>query len=119
MGIREEIQADMAEAFDTDLADAVLPFTGGITLPGAWDPVTETGGDPVVIAYSGRGVFDSFKIAQADGVNIRATDQLLIALTNETIGGTPDIGHKINGFDVVNVQLDPAGAHYEIQLRKT
>lgn len=118
MGLREDIQKDLAEAFDTDLADAVLPFTGGITIPGTWDPVTETGGEPIVIAYSGRGVFDGFKMAQVDGVNIRATDQLLIALTNETIGGTPDIGHKINGFDVVNVQTDPAIAHYEIQLRK-
>lgn len=117
MGMREEIQADLAEAFDTDLADAVQPFTGGITLPGTWDPVTETGSDPVVIAYSGRGVFDEFKIERIDGVNIRAKDQLLIALTNETTG-TPDIGHKINDFDVINVQTDPALAHYEIQLRK-
>lgn len=119
MGLRDDIQTDLAEAFDTDLADAVQPFTGGVTLPGTWDPVTEEAGPPVVIAYSGRGVFDSFKVDQVDGVNIRATDQLLIALTNETIGGMPDIGHKINGFDVINVQTDPAGAHYEIQLRKT
>lgn len=118
MGLREDIQKDLAEAFDTDLADAVLPFAGGITIPGTWDPVTETGGEPIVIAYSGRGVFDGFKMAQVDGVNIRATDQLLIALTNETTG-IPDIGHKINDYDVVNVQIDPAGAHYEIQLRKT
>lgn len=117
MGLREKIQTDLAEAFDTDLADAVQPFTGGITLPGMWDPVTEIGSDPVVIAYSGRGVFDEFKIERIDGINIRAKDQLLIALTNETTG-TPDIGHKINGFDVVNVQTDPAGAHYEIQLRQ-
>lgn len=34
MGIREEIQADLAEAFDTDLADSVQLFTGGVTLPG-------------------------------------------------------------------------------------
>lgn len=118
MGLRDDIQADLAEAFDTDLADAVQTFSGGVTLPGTWDPVNEVAGDPVVIAYTGRGVFDSFKVDQVDGVNIRATDQLLIALTNETIGGVPDIGHKINDFDVVNVQTDPAGAHYEIQLRK-
>lgn len=118
MGLRDELQADLAEAFDTDLADAMQPFSGGVTLPGAWDPVTETGTEPVAIAYTGRGVFDSFRLAQVDGVNIRATDQLLIVLANE-ITGTPDIGHKINGFDVVNVQIDPAAAHYEIQLRKT
>lgn len=118
MGLREDIQTDLAEAFDTDLADAVQAFTGGVTIPGTWDPVTETGGDPVVITYSGRGVFDEFKLERIDGINIRAKDQLLIALTNETIGDTPDIGHKINGFDVVNVRQDPAGAHYEIQLRQ-
>jgi hypothetical protein len=118
MGLREEIQTELAQAFDTDLADVVQAFAGGVTLPGDWDPVKEEARAPVVVAYTGRGVFDSFKLAQVDGVNIRATDQLLIALTNETTG-VPDIGHKINGFDVVNVQTDPAGAHYEIQLRKT
>jgi len=118
MGLRDDLQKDLAQAFDTDLADAVQAFAGGVTLPGTWDPVTETAGAPVVIAYTGRGVFDSFKMAQVDGVNIRATDQLLIALSNETIGGVPDIGHKINDFDVVNVKKDPAGAHFEIQLRK-
>lgn len=116
MGIREEIQADLAEAFNTDLADAVRPFTGGVTLPGAWDPVTEESDGEVVIAYSGRGVFDGFKIAVVDGVNIKATDQLLICLTSETTG-TPQVGHKINGFDVINVQVDPVGACMEIQLR--
>ena len=118
MGMREDIQKDMAEAFDTDLADAVVPFSGGITLPGDWDPVTETGSGDVVIAYTGRGVMDSYKDQRVDGMNILATDQLLIALTNEVIGGTPAIGHKINGFSVINIQPDPAGAHYEIQLRK-
>ncbi len=54
MGIREEIQADLAEAFDTDLADAVQLFTGGVTLPGTWDPVTEESTGEVVVAYSGR-----------------------------------------------------------------
>lgn len=116
MGLREDIQADMAEAFDTDLADAVKAFTGGITLPGAWDPVTEEATGEVVIAYEGRGVFDSYKVELIDGLNIKSTDQLLIALTNE-VPGTPEVGHKINGFDVLNVSTDPAGAHYEIQLR--
>jgi hypothetical protein len=118
MGMREEIQADLAEAFDTDLADAVVPFSGGITLPGTWDPVEEVSADPVVIAYTGRGVMDAFKDQVVDGINILATDQLLIALTNETTG-TPAVGHTINAFSVINVQKDPAGAHYEIQLRKT
>lgn len=116
MGLREDIQTDMAEAFDTDLADAVSPLSGGITLPGTWDAVTETGGEPVVIAYTGRGVFESYEVRLVDGINIKSTDQLLIALTNE-VTGTPQVGHKINGFDVMNVAMDPAEAHYEIHLR--
>lgn len=116
MGLREDIQADMAEAFDTDLADAVKAFTGGITLPGTFDPVTEETTGEVVIAYSGRGVFDEYEIRLVDGINIRSTDQKLIALTNE-VTGTPEIGHKINGSEVLNVSTDPADAHYEIQLR--
>ena len=106
----------MAEAFDTDLADAVKDFTGGITLPGTWDPVTEESAEEVVIAYSGRGVFDAYEVRLVDGINIKSTDQLLIALTNE-VTGAPQVGHKINGFDVLNVLQDPAGAHWEIQLR--
>lgn len=116
MGLRDELQADLAEAFDTDLADAMQPFTGGVTLPGEWDPVTETGGEPVVISYTGRGVFDSYRVDLIDGESIKAADQLLIALVNE-VTGKPEAGHRINGFDVLNVQIDPVGAHYEIQLR--
>lgn len=55
MGLKDDIQADLAVAFDTDLADALKPFTGGITKPGVYDPVTEEITDPVVIEYSGRG----------------------------------------------------------------
>ncbi|QHF03337.1 hypothetical protein N015_13335 [Pseudomonas asturiensis] len=118
MGLREDIQRDMAEAFDTDLADAVKPFAGGVTLPGATDPVTEESTPGTVIAYTGRGVFDGYRMELINGESIKATDQLLIALTNEVIGGVPQAGHKINGFDVLNVQMDPAEAHYEIQLRE-
>ncbi|MBD8493834.1 hypothetical protein [Pseudomonas syringae] len=118
MGLREDIQADMAEAFDTDLADAVKPFAGGITLPGEVDPVTEisTGGE--VIAYTGRGVFDGYRIELIDGESIKATDQMLIAITSEVVGGVPQVGHKINGFDVLRVEPDPAGATFQIQLRE-
>ncbi|MFW3166280.1 hypothetical protein WBQ28_17505 [Pseudomonas syringae pv. syringae] len=118
MGLREDIQREMAEAFDTDLADAVKSFTGGITLPGTTDPVTEESTPGVVISYAGRGVFDGFRIDLIDGKSIKATDQLLIALINEVIGGTPQVGHKINGYDVLNVDKDPADAHYEIHLRE-
>ena len=37
MGIRDELQAEVGAAFDTDLQDAVNSFTGSYTIRGAWD----------------------------------------------------------------------------------
>lgn len=54
MGIRDELQTEVAAAFDTDLQDAVKDFTGSYTVRGAWDPVTETGSETLV-TYSGAG----------------------------------------------------------------
>lgn len=42
MGLREEIQADIAEAFNDDLADAVHSFTCDRISRKDWDPKTET-----------------------------------------------------------------------------
>ncbi|WP_288078318.1 hypothetical protein [Pseudomonas sp.] len=118
MGLRDELWADLAEAFNTDLADAIEEFSGGITLPGGqWDPVAETGGAPVVVSYTGRGVFDGYRVDLVDGIKIKATDKLLIAMVNE-VTGAPAVGHRINGMEVLRVDIDPAGATYQIQLRE-
>ncbi|MEN8315614.1 glutamate 5-kinase, partial [Acinetobacter baumannii] len=42
MGLRDEIQADIAEAFNEDLADAVHSFTCERISKTNWDPKTET-----------------------------------------------------------------------------
>ncbi|POA50295.1 glutamate 5-kinase [Pseudomonas sp. MPR-ANC1] len=126
MGLRDEIQTDLAEAFDTDLADAVQPFTGEYLGPGVYDPVTEeTTAQPVT--YTGRGVLDNYDSRRIDNVNIKVGDVLLICLVNETTD-IPAVGHKITAADlltgdqtvyqVVSPGTDPAKAHYEIQLRK-
>ena len=126
MGIRDEIQADLAEAFDTDLADAVVPFSGRYMGPGVFDPVTETTtAQPVT--YSGRGVLDGYDSRRIDGLNILVGDVLLICLANE-VTDRPSVGHQITVEDlltgqqatyrIVNPGIDPAKAHYEIQLRK-
>nr|WP_314877321.1 glutamate 5-kinase [uncultured Pseudomonas sp.] len=126
MGLRDDIQADLAEAFDDDLADVVFPFTGSYMGPGAWDPVSETStAQPVT--YTGRGVLDSYDSKRIDGVNILVGDVLLICLANE-VTDRPAVGHQITAEDlltgqpatyrVVSPGIDPAKAHYEIQLRK-
>ncbi|MCE0912065.1 glutamate 5-kinase [Pseudomonas sp. TYF_15] len=126
MGLRDDIQADLAEAFDDDLADAVQAFTGSYTGPGVWDPVSETTtAQPV--AYTGRGVFDSYDSRRIDNINILVGDVLLICLASE-ITDKPAVGHEITADDlitgepvkyrIVSPGIDSAKAHYEIQLRK-
>lgn len=126
MGLRDDIQTDLAEAFDTDLADAVQPFTGEYLGPGVYDPVTEeTTAQPRT--YTGRGVLDSYDSRRIDNINIKVGDVLLICLANETTDA-PAVGHKItaedlltgeqSAYQVVSPGIDPAKAHYEIQLRK-
>ncbi|WP_025126474.1 hypothetical protein [Pseudomonas sp. PH1b] len=126
MGLLDDIQADLAEAFDDDLADAVSAFTGTYMGPGMWDPVSETTtAQPVT--YTGRGVLDSYDSRRIDGLNIMIGDLLLICLANE-VDDRPAVGHQITVTDLITGQqatyrivspgIDPARAHYEIQLRK-
>lgn len=126
MGLRSDIQTDLAEAFDTDLADAVFPFSGQYLGPGVYDPVTETTTEQP-ITYTGRGVLDNYDSYRIDGLNIKVGDVLLLCLASE-VTDKPAVGHKITALDlltgeqavyrVVSPGIDPAQAHYEIQLRK-
>ncbi|MFJ4397472.1 glutamate 5-kinase [Pseudomonas sp. NPDC089396] len=126
MGLRDDIQVDLAEAFDDDLADAVSAFTGTYMGPGVWDPVNETTtAQPVT--YTGRGVLDSYDSRRIDGLNILVGDVLLICLANE-VTDRPAVGHQITAQDLLTGQqaayrivspgIGPAKVHYEIQLRK-
>ncbi|UMY59806.1 glutamate 5-kinase [Pseudomonas sp. LS.1a] len=127
MGLRDELQADLAQAFNTDLSDAVLAFTGEYMGPGAWDPVNETTtAQPVM--YTGRGVLSRYEDSRIDNVNILVGDLRLTALANE-VTDTPDVGHKITAPDLMDrskqvvylvksVRSDPASATYRLQLRK-
>lgn len=127
MGLRDELQADLAEAFNTDLADAVVNFTGEYMGPGVIDPVTEQStAQPVT--YTGRGVLSRYEDTRIDNINILVGDLRLTALANE-VTDTPDVGHKITAPDLMDrskqvvylvksVRADPASATYRVQLRK-
>jgi len=126
MGIRDELQAEIAEAFDTDLADAVYDFTGSYTVQAGWDPVTETGGETTV-SYTGRGVLSRYELSRIDGANILHGDLRLTALANE-VTNIPGEGHVITAPDlatgspqvyrIVTLTADPASATYRMQLRR-
>ncbi|MBK0003369.1 glutamate 5-kinase [Erwinia sp. S38] len=126
MGIRDELQSEIAAAFDTDLQDAVNEFSGSYTVRGAWDPVTETGSETLV-SYTGRGVLARYKLRRIDGVNILHGDLKLTVLVNE-VTDIPAVGHfiaapdpitkEIQRYEVITAAADSADAAYSIQLRR-
>ncbi|WJN52124.1 hypothetical protein [Pseudomonas asiatica] len=130
MGMRSEIQADLAEAFDDPdgLADTVKPVTGSRTVKGGYDP--DIGGTlpASTIYYVGRGVFGSYLTKEIDGSRIQTEDVKLLVLQNELFEGqagavtdapaVPRIGDQVSGYRVLNVSEDPAQATWTIQLRK-
>ncbi|MFP8620509.1 glutamate 5-kinase [Klebsiella grimontii] len=126
MGIRDELQTEVAAAFDTDLQDAVNEFTGSYTVRDDWDPVMETG-NKVQVTYTGRGVLARYKLRRIDGVNILHGDLKLTALVNE-VTDKPAVGHFVTApdpitgvlqrYEVITAAADSAGAAYSIQLRR-
>jgi hypothetical protein len=131
MSLRDDLQADIAEAFDDGdgLADAVTAFIcTREVVTGGYDP--ETGTTPqTTIGYQGRGVFGGFRQFEIDGSRILATDTKITALQNEIwrvengeVTNTPDapqIDDVVNGLTVVDVRKDPADAAWIIQARRT
>ncbi|MEW5507070.1 hypothetical protein [Pseudomonas antarctica] len=130
MGMREEIQAELAEAFDDPdgLSDAVKPVTGVRKVAGEYDP--DLGGETpeTTVTYLGRGVLGSYLSKEIDGSLILTSDKKLLVLQNElfvseadvptAVPAAPAIGDIVNGFRVMNVSADPADATWTAQLRK-
>lgn len=115
MGMKEDIQNDLAEAFDGDLADAVKAFTGSRTVNLSYDPVANV---QLTDAenYTGRGVFGSYNATEVDNVNILVTDTKLVCLQSE-VTDSPLMNDVINGLRVISVGSDPADATWVLQLR--
>ncbi|WP_460421846.1 hypothetical protein [Pseudomonas sp. ZL2] len=130
MGMREEIQAELAEAFDDPdgLADAVRPVAGSRTTKGGYDPAIGGTVPATTIHYSGRGVFGSYLAKEIDGARIQTEDVKLLVLQNELFEeesgavtetpAAPKVGDQVSGYRALNVSEDPAKATWTIQLRK-
>ena len=121
--MRDELQAELAEAFNDDLADAVDSFT--CTKPiysGVFDFETQT--YPVVgsESYSGRGVlFGSYLKDLVKPADYQAEDAKAIVLQNEVnqVPQITDVWNTSKGrFKVVNIGADPTGSIWTCQLRK-
>ncbi len=115
MGLRDDLQTDIAAAFDEDLADAVRAFTLTRVTTGEYDPVTGEQ-TSTTETFSGRGVFGRFKAEQVDNQHILATDEKLTVLQNE-LSTAPADGDDIDGKRVMTVGQDPASVAWVVQLR--
>lgn len=121
MSLRDEITADIADAFDTDLADAVSSFTGKRFEPsGPPDPINQTQPGETV-TYTGRGVFGSYGVEVSEALGILRTDVKLTALQAE-VSGQPKIDDDIEQggvkYRVIHVSADPANATHVLQIRR-
>ena len=121
--MREELQAELAEAFSADLADAVDTFTcEKLIYSGEFDFETQT--YPVIgdESYSGRGVlFGSYLKDMVKPTDYQVTDSKATVLQNE-VTGIPQIGDVWatvrGGFKLVNIGADPTSSIWTCQLRK-
>ena len=121
MGLREEIQADIADAFNEDLADAVHTFTCERNSKTNWDPKTETHVE-VKVNYTGRGVlFGSYSQYEIQTLGVLATDKKATVLQNE-VTMVPIMEDEwvtpLGTFRVKHIQQDPAATIWKCQLRK-
>ncbi|UYF76634.1 glutamate 5-kinase [Acinetobacter ursingii] len=121
MSLRDEIQADIAEAFNEDLADAIHTFTCERITKSNWDPKTETYLETKE-SYTGRGVlFGSYNQYEIQTLKVLATDKKATVLQNE-VSMQPKIDDSWltnqGTYRVVNIQQDPAGTIWKCQLRK-
>ncbi|MEI2556509.1 glutamate 5-kinase [Acinetobacter pittii] len=127
MGLRDELQADIAEALNSDLADAVDTFTCTRKKLTGSNPAT--GEDTYTeYVYSGRGVlFGSYLKDLVKPIDYRATDSKAVLMQNEVVSSDgalvePDVNDVwvIDGgnYRVVSYGKDPADATWVAQLRK-
>ena len=121
--MRDELQEELAAAFNEDLADAVDSFTCQKPIySGVFDFETQT--YPIVgnESYSGRGVlFGSYLKDLVKPADYQAEDAKAIVLQNE-VTGIPQIGDvwatSKGDFKVVNIGADPTNSIWTCQLRK-
>ena len=121
--IKNKIQAKVAQAFSTKLADAVDTFTcTKLIYSGEFDFETQT--YPIVgnESYSGRGVlFGSYLKDMVKPTDYQVTDSKATVLQNEVtqVPQIDDVWVTSKGdFKVVNIGQDPTDSIWTCQLRK-
>ena len=120
--MRDELQEELAAAFDDDLADAIDSFTcEKLIYSGDFDFETQT--YPIVgdESYSGRGVLGNYLKDLVKPTDYQVEDAKAIVLQNE-LSQAPQIGDEWDfshgKFKVINISKDPTNSIWTCQLRK-
>ncbi len=121
--MRDELQEELAAAFNDDLADAVDSFTCQKPIySGVFDLETQTYPVTGNESYSGRGVlFGSYQKDLVKPADYQAEDAKAIVLQNEVtaVPQIDDVWTTNKGdFKVVNIGADPTDSIWTCQLRK-
>jgi hypothetical protein len=126
MGLRDEAQEELREAFDVDLADVITNFKL-VKSPtvGEYDP--DTGTRPTTPQeFKSRGLFSAMPTRKVNGTSILSTDEELIIIADE-IEQPPKVDDKIvtnGGLKYLVVAPNPVMGGdsipiiYEAQVRK-
>ena len=121
MGLKADLDLDIAEALLGDLADATKPLIHITSTKTQsiddWhiNKETEVTDTP---AQSGVGVFTGYSVQEVDGRTILSTDTKLITMV-KWFAQEPKPDDRINGMSVISVRKDPTDTVYTIQLRKS
>lgn len=121
--MRDDIQSELAEAFNDDLADAVNTFIcSKIVYSGEYNPVTEQYEGKQTATYQGRGVlFGSYQKDLMKPDDYQADDAKATLLQNE-VTATPEINDvwvtNKGSFKVINIGADPTDSIWKAQLRR-
>lgn len=123
MGLRTDVQTDVAAAFDGDLADAVKSFTLKQYNRGQYNPATgDLSGAAYPNEYTSRGVFADYEQPEVLNSAIEPGDVQVIVLQNE-LEVTPRIADVIVEssveYRVIGIGKDPADAIWQIHVRST
>lgn len=118
MGLRSDLQSDIAAAFDDDLADGVSTFVlrkVTSTFNTATNSTSETTADT-----SSRGVFLRYRTRELKDSDIEPKTYYLIVLQNE-LAVIPEIDDLVivesTIYKVFDIKKDPAKATWVIRCR--
>ena len=121
MGLRETIQA---------AANSAIKATGNIAVSTTYQSFASTtynaSSGVQVTTRSTTGnvsvIFDAFRLEQIDGQNIKPEDKKALVAQKQIPGVTPGVNDRITEgttiWEVQGVRVDPAGALWELQVRK-